>query len=100
MAAAGGKAGGCEKQMCKYGSECYRKNPDHLRRFAHPPPSTSATGEESGDSGSGSELGVTSVDSAPPRLAGVSPSEAGRNRKRGRVRCHCYRQIYCFIELA
>ena len=87
--ASGGKAGGCEKQMCKYGSKCYRKNPDHLRRFAHPPPSTSATGEESGDSGSGSELGVTSVDSAPPPpVPQVSPSVAGRNLKRGRVRRH------------
>ena len=29
------------KPLCKYGSKCYRKNPDHLRRFAHPSDSSS-----------------------------------------------------------
>ncbi len=24
------------KPLCKYGATCYRKNPDHLRRFLHP----------------------------------------------------------------
>ena len=24
------------KPLCKYGSKCYRKNPEHLRRFSHP----------------------------------------------------------------
>ena len=24
------------KPICKYGAACYRKNPDHLRQFAHP----------------------------------------------------------------
>ena len=24
------------KPVCKYGAACYRKNPDHLRQFAHP----------------------------------------------------------------
>ncbi len=25
-----------EKETCKYGSKCYRKNPDHLSQFFHP----------------------------------------------------------------
>ena len=25
-----------KKPVCKYGSSCYRKNPDHLRQFSHP----------------------------------------------------------------
>ena len=24
------------KPLCKYGSKCYRRNPDHLRRYSHP----------------------------------------------------------------
>ena len=52
---------------CKYGSKCYRKNPEHLRRFAHP-----ATGdvEESDDSGSGSQQqGTTAGATSPPPTA-------------------------------
>ncbi|KAN0015999.1 hypothetical protein ACTFIU_005949 [Dictyostelium citrinum] len=26
-----------DKPKCKYGSSCYRTNPDHLREFSHPP---------------------------------------------------------------
>lgn len=26
-----------EKITCKYGSKCYRKNPEHLRKYHHPP---------------------------------------------------------------
>ena len=26
-----------QKPMCKYGALCYRSNPDHLRKFSHPP---------------------------------------------------------------
>jgi len=26
-------------QICKYGEHCYRRNPDHLKRFYHPPKS-------------------------------------------------------------
>ena len=25
-----------QKSECKYGSKCYRKNPDHLAEFSHP----------------------------------------------------------------
>jgi hypothetical protein len=25
-----------EPQLCKYGENCYRKNPEHLARFLHP----------------------------------------------------------------
>ena len=24
------------KPVCKYGKDCYRKNPDHLKEFSHP----------------------------------------------------------------
>lgn len=24
------------KPVCKYGASCYRKNPDHLKKFSHP----------------------------------------------------------------
>ena len=24
------------KPLCKYGSECYRKNPEHFEKFSHP----------------------------------------------------------------
>ena len=24
------------KPPCKYGSECYRKNPEHFEKFSHP----------------------------------------------------------------
>ena len=53
-----------KKPACKYGFRCYRKNQEHLRRFAHP-----ATGdvEESDDSGSGSQQqGITGATSPPP----------------------------------
>ena len=30
----GGKV--IDKQPCKYGSECYRKNPQHFEKFSHP----------------------------------------------------------------
>ncbi|KAL6045756.1 Hsp90 co-chaperone Cdc37 [Balamuthia mandrillaris] len=36
----GGGGGGktqAKKKKCKYGSKCYRKNPDHLRKFSHSP---------------------------------------------------------------
>lgn len=39
------------KPVCKYGASCYRKNPDHLKRFAHP-------GREAKDS--------TDTDAVPP----------------------------------
>lgn len=26
------------KPVCKYGSSCYRKNPQHLRAYSHPNP--------------------------------------------------------------
>ena len=29
--------GHCSKPACKYGSKCYRKNPQHLNDFYHPP---------------------------------------------------------------
>lgn len=25
-----------DKPPCKYGSECYRKNPEHFEKFSHP----------------------------------------------------------------
>ena len=34
------------KPLCKYGSCCYRKNPEHLRQFAHP--SDEPAGREKG----------------------------------------------------
>ena len=27
---------GVKKKMCKYGSKCYRRNPQHLREYSHP----------------------------------------------------------------
>lgn len=26
-----------EKPLCKYGSSCYQKNPEHRKKFKHPP---------------------------------------------------------------
>ena len=26
-----------KRPVCKYGAECYRKNPDHLKNYYHPP---------------------------------------------------------------
>jgi len=28
--------------ICKYGSNCYRQNPKHLKQFEHPPPSNNS----------------------------------------------------------
>ncbi|KAL6061850.1 Trichohyalin [Balamuthia mandrillaris] len=35
--ASGGGKKQAKKKKCKYGSKCYRKNPDHLRKFSHSP---------------------------------------------------------------
>lgn len=35
--------GAPSKIPCKYGSACYRKNPDHLRQYSHPPKSQSTS---------------------------------------------------------
>jgi len=26
-----------KRPVCKYGAECYRKNPDHMKNYYHPP---------------------------------------------------------------
>ncbi len=36
---------------CKYGASCFRKNPEHLRDFYHPPPPGSVAPEKSKTSG-------------------------------------------------
>jgi len=36
-AAAAAGAAGDSRPQCRYGSECYQKNPEHLKKFAHPP---------------------------------------------------------------
>lgn len=30
------KVQGDKRPVCRYGSECYRKNPDHLKEYSHP----------------------------------------------------------------
>ena len=60
------------KRTCKYGSKCYRKNPDHLRRFAHPPLEDNVASDES------SQVLGSAVASPP----GTAPPPAGRNKRR------------------
>lgn len=38
-----------EKVKCKYGKDCYQKNPAHLSKFTHPTPTTQTVDDESGD---------------------------------------------------
>ena len=57
------------KPPCKYGSECYRKNPDHLRRFAHPP---APAEDERNPEDSTQQLAASTTSTAvPPRKRGV-----------------------------
>lgn len=37
------------KVPCKYGKECYQKNPVHLSKYSHPTPTPSASSDESDD---------------------------------------------------
>ena len=68
-----------DKPTCRYGSRCYRKNPEHLRRFAHPSPAADSAASEELQS-VGSNVGTTEA-------ASTSASTAPRGqRKRGRVR--------------
>ncbi|KAK3816022.1 MAG: hypothetical protein J3Q66DRAFT_341397 [Benniella sp.] len=32
-----GTSSNSKQEPCRYGANCYRKNPDHLKRFSHPP---------------------------------------------------------------
>ena len=59
------------KPTCKYGSKCYRKNPGHLRRFAHPPVEDDVASEESSQ--------MPGSVASPP---GTAPPPAGRNKRR------------------
>ena len=65
-----------DKPTCRYGSRCYRKNPEHLRRFAHPSPGADSAASEELQS-VGSNGGTTE--------AAASTAPRGQ-RKRGRVR--------------
>ncbi|KAJ3178142.1 hypothetical protein HK101_010152 [Irineochytrium annulatum] len=43
-----------KRQLCKFGSACYRKNPDHLREFRHPTVKTTASsGDDDDDNNDG-----------------------------------------------
>ncbi|KAL2630199.1 hypothetical protein R1flu_014885 [Riccia fluitans] len=61
-----------ELPKCKYGENCYRRNPDHLRQFWHPfsRPESSSVGASSGLSNrppNGSRAGDQPSSSAPSR---------------------------------
>jgi hypothetical protein len=58
---------------CKYGADCYRKNPDHLKKFSHPP-----------------------KDAAQPQKAPPSPKAASPKSSPGKKKvCVCF--CFCFF---
>ncbi len=62
---------------CKYGAKCYRKNPDHLKQFSHPP--KDGSGPPSPEKKKRSPLNINNI-----RL-GI-PSTVWAYRKEGRAR--------------
>lgn len=56
------------KPTCKYGADCYQKQPSHLQKFSHPPKSD----------GSPSKLSASPSKPSPGGKAGISPSSSSR----------------------
>ncbi|RUP47000.1 hypothetical protein BC936DRAFT_146254 [Jimgerdemannia flammicorona] len=56
---------------CKYGAQCYRKNPDHLREYYHPKPATASASKKTTSSSSAASSSSASS-SASPKAAGSS----------------------------
>lgn len=42
--------------LCKYGRQCYRKNPQHIREFRHPPKVDEENPIKSNDGGDWNEM--------------------------------------------